>query len=395
MVRTGLVILVLGLAVSLPTTEAIADPVITRVSVAERGDGLGFVMRLHADSKVPAFSLPEADGDGVYAMSLFKTGVNGVLSNDNPPQPLKSFSFEKVGDELTFRFAIASGNFIVTAYHDRDSPDILVGLERTNSPVVAQPLPVRPATAVSQGDRWLLDTIVIDAGHGGKDPGNIKGSRSARVREKDITLPVALKLGAYLEERLGVNVVYTRTDDRFIDLKVRGEIANAAKGKLFISIHANAFQRVSVGGTETYILGLHKTESARRVMEAENSVVLKYEDNPDAYAHMTEEALVRMALAQSAYLKQSEEIASLIEEQFATRVGRHSRGVKQAGFQVLWAASMPAILVELGYLSNKADRRFLTSEQGQDYMASAIFRAIRDYKLKYEQNLTHIRSVDE
>lgn len=389
MIRSAFIltaIAILGLAG--PGT-IVADPAIERVSVTPRSDGEGYVLRLHANEKVPAFSSPESDGAGGYSMSLFKTGLTSAIRDNSPPAPLLSYEFERVDGELIFKFRIASGRFNVSAYHDRDSPDVLIGLVKTNEVVAeANIVQAQDGPTVDARERWLLDTIVIDAGHGGHDPGNVKGSGSGYVREKDVTLAVALKLGEYLEERLGVNVVYTRKSDKFVDLKKRGEIANSSNGKLFISIHANAFKRSAVSGTETYILGLHKSENARRVMEAENSVIFKYEDNPEAYAHLTTDALVRMTLAQSAYLKQSEHVAALVEEQFAERVGRHSRGVKQAGFMVLWVSSMPAILVELGYLSNPADRRFLTSELGQDYMASAIFRAIRDYKMKFEENLT-------
>ncbi|MFO7315201.1 N-acetylmuramoyl-L-alanine amidase, partial [Rhodothermus marinus] len=133
-------------------------------------------------------------------------------------------------------------------------------------------------------------------------------------------------------------------------------------------------------------LGLHKTEAARRVMERENSVV-RLEDDPSQYEHFTEQELILMTLAQSAYLRKSEKLAMLVQEQFAERVGRVNRGVKQAGFYVLWSASMPAILVELGFLTNPQEAAFLKSKEGQAYMASAIFRAVRTFKEHYEREL--------
>lgn len=232
-------------------------------------------------------------------------------------------------------------------------------------------------------DRWRLDKIVIDAGHGGKDP----GATANGLREKDLVLKVAKKLGGYIEENLGIEVVYTRTTDRFIELEERGHIANEAGAKLFISLHINAAAARSARGTETFFLGPHKTEAARKVMERENSVI-RYEDNPEDYADYDEQALVRQTLAQSAYMRQSEQLASLIQNQFANRVHRRSRGVHQAGFYVLWSASMPAVLVELGFLTNRSEARYLNSERGQTYLASAIFRAVRDYKEKYEKGIT-------
>jgi N-acetylmuramoyl-L-alanine amidase len=164
-------------------------------------------------------------------------------------------------------------------------------------------------------------------------------------------------------------------------------MANESGGKLFVSIHVNASARSrSAAGTETYFLGMHKTSTAREVMERENAVI-NLEANPDRYKGYTQDELIRLALAQSAFMHQSELLASRIEGQFVDRVGRESRGVKQAGFIVLWAASMPAVLVETGFITNRAEANYLTSETGQTYIASAIYRAIRDFKVAYETEL--------
>jgi N-acetylmuramoyl-L-alanine amidase len=240
--------------------------------------------------------------------------------------------------------------------------------------------PTDRAAPVS-GERWRFDTVVIDAGHGGRDPGAVANG----VREKDVALAVALKVGRYIEDELGVRVVYTRTNDTFVTLRNRGRIANEAGGKLFVSIHANAAANTSAYGTETFFLGLHKNDAAQAVMERENSVVVQYEEDQSVYADLDDEALIMRTLANSAYLQKAELLAAQIESQFRTRVGRKSRGVKQAGFLVLWGASMPAVLVELGFLTNPTEARFLASEEGQDYMASALFRAIREFKERYDQ----------
>jgi N-acetylmuramoyl-L-alanine amidase len=237
-----------------------------------------------------------------------------------------------------------------------------------------------PGNPMVSGARWRFDTIVIDAGHGGKDPGAVAHG----VREKDVALSVALKVGRYVEEELGVRVVYTRTSDHFVTLRNRGRIANEAGGKLFVSIHANAATNAQAYGTETFFLGLHKNEAAREVMERENSVV-RLEEDQSVYEDLDDEALIVRTMANSLYLQKSESLAALIEGQFRNRVGRKSRGVKQAGFLVLWGASMPAVLVELGFLTNASEAAFLRTEQGQDYMASAIFRAIRDFKEVYDR----------
>ncbi|MEF8797506.1 MAG: N-acetylmuramoyl-L-alanine amidase, partial [Salinivenus sp.] len=231
-------------------------------------------------------------------------------------------------------------------------------------------------------ERWKLDTVVIDPGHGGKDP----GATANGVYEKSIVLGVARKLGDYIENRLGVDVVYTRTGDRFIPLKKRGHMANEAGAKLFISLHTNAARAHAAHGTETYFLGPSKTEAAEKVMERENSVI-KYEDNTQKYEDYDEQALVRQKLTQSAYMRQSERLASLVQSQFEDRVRRDNRGVHQAGFYVLWSASMPSVLVELGFLTNPREARYLNSDRGQTLLASGLFRAVRNYKTKYEKGI--------
>ena len=265
---------------------------------------------------------------------------------------------------------------------ENDQPEFKI--VKIGDPSKQRPLPIGSVnlTTEEKAERWTLDTVVIDAGHGGKDPGAVANG----VKEKDVNLAVALQLGYYLEKLLKMNVVYTRTEDEFVELQERGKIANEAGAKLFISIHANSAPYSSqVTGTETYILGLHRTEKAKEVMERENNVV-SMEANPDQYEAFYQNSILR-TLALSANLKMSEKLAGEIESEFSSRARRKSRGVKQAGLIVLWAASMPAVLVELGYLTNRFEAAYLNSHQGQDYLASAIFRAVRDFKHDYEKGL--------
>jgi len=180
--------------------------------------------------------------------------------------------------------------------------------------------------------------------------------------------------------------VYTRQDDRFLTLEGRGHLANQSGGKLFVSIHANSAADRRAKGTETFFLGLHKTDAARRVMERENDVV-RLEEDASAYQQYDAMNSVMQTLTQSAYMRQSQALAESIEDQFENRAGRKSRGVKQAGFYVLYGASMPAVLVELGFLSNPGEAAFMSSNEGQAYLASAIFRAIRQYKSDYDEGL--------
>ncbi len=232
-----------------------------------------------------------------------------------------------------------------------------------------------------------ITKIVIDAGHGGKDPGAV-GSKS---KEKDIALAVALKTGRYIEQNLsGVKVIYTRKTDRFVELRRRGEIANETKADLFISIHCNANNSSSPYGAETYALGVEEKRSKANMDVAmmENASILLEEnqgDHYDGFNPKSPDSYIRLSLLQSDYLNQSLDLAGKIQNQFKNRVGRKDRGVHQAGFLVLWGTYMPSVLVELGYISNSTEEAFLRSEKGQTYMASAIYRAVKEYKLDFEK----------
>ena len=230
-------------------------------------------------------------------------------------------------------------------------------------------------------------TVVIDAGHGGKDP----GASGRNSMEKDIVLSIALKTGAYIEQYLpDVKVIYTRTTDKFVELHKRAQIANEAQADLFISIHCNANHSSRPYGAETYVMGLHKTEENLEVAQKENAAILKEEDYQQEYEGFnpeSTEAYIIFSLFQNEFLNQSVEFASLLQDQFRERVGLRDRSVKQAGFLVLYRVTMPGVLVETGFLSNSKDERFLISEKGQVYIASAIFRAFRDYKQKKEKEI--------
>lgn len=368
-----------GLICSSLVQTAVADPLVSRVSIAQRSDGKGYVVRLHTDGMVKAFSAPRKTGDRQFEVILFDVNVSGSLIRPKDSAPLVTYDLSQRDGRLIFKFALASA-FDVSVYRDGSSTDILVGLLATDGGVIAD---AAKGPSRESRERWALDTIVIDAGHGGKDP----GTSAYGFREKDIALAVALKLGEQLEKDLGVNVVYTRHDDRFIDLRDRGRIANEAGAKLFVSIHVNSapYSRLA-HGTETYFLGMQKSDQARSVTERENSVIA-LEDNPDQYEEYDDNRLIRLALVQSGFMHQSERLASRIQDEFESSLKRVNRGVKQGGLQVLWAASMPAVLVELGFITNRQEARYLASESGQSELASSIFRAVRNYKEEYEKNL--------
>jgi len=242
-----------------------------------------------------------------------------------------------------------------------------------------------------------IKTVVIDAGHGGKDPGAL----GKHVKEKDIALSVALKTGAYIEQNFpDIKVIYTRKTDKFVDLYVRGEIANNANADLFISIHCNANTSSKIYGSETYVLGIEDKRTKRNMDVAmmENAAILLEENTEEKYGGFdpkSPEALIGLTLLQNNNLDLSLNFASKIQRQFSERVGRKDRSVYQAGFLVLWKTSMPSVLVELGYLSNTAEEKFLQSKDGQVYMASAIYRAFKEYKIEFEQENSGSEQVTE
>ena len=237
-----------------------------------------------------------------------------------------------------------------------------------------------------------ITTVVIDAGHGGKDPGAI----GKHAKEKDIVLKIALKTGQYIEEYLkDVKVIYTRKTDRFVELYKRAEIANSNNADVFISIHCNAINSPGTYGSETYVMGLHKENANLNVAMMENAAILLENNEGDYYEGFdvnAPESYISLALKKDNFMEQSVVIADHIQKQFKNRVGRKDRGVKQAGFLVLWRTSMPGILIELGFLSNPTEERFLNSEEGQVYMASAIYRAFKEYKLAYEKENAVVES---
>lgn len=231
---------------------------------------------------------------------------------------------------------------------------------------------------------YKISRIVIDPGHGGKDP----GTKGAISKEKDIALAIALKLGQIIKENMpDVEVIYTRKDDSFPQLKERADLANAKDADLFVSIHANWISNPSVYGTETYVMGVQSADRNFEVAKRENSVILleeNYQENYENFDPNSPESYMLFSLTQTAYQERSIRLAGLIEDQFKNRVGRKSRGVKQSGFLVLWSTAMPSVLVEVGYLSNQKEERELNDQLNQTYIASGIFRAFRDYKTETE-----------
>jgi N-acetylmuramoyl-L-alanine amidase len=244
-------------------------------------------------------------------------------------------------------------------------------------------------------EKTSITKVVIDAGHGGKDPGTI-GKKS---QEKNVTLQIALKLAEEIRSQCkGVTVICTRTTDEFIELHERAEIANRSKADLFISVHCNANPKHTFQGAETYVMGLHRTEANLEIAKKENAAILlepDYSTNYNGFDPNSDESYITFTLFQNAFLEQSTRFASIVQDEMKDRVGMNDRGVRQAGFLVLYKTTMPSVLIETGFLSNPDEEKFLTSEKGQQYIASAICRAFRKFKARMEGNGKELASLNE
>lgn len=229
--------------------------------------------------------------------------------------------------------------------------------------------------AVSQNKSF---TVVLDAGHGGKDPGKV-GYR--KYKEKDIALQIVLQVGKNLSKEKGIKVIYTRKKDVFVDLFERGRIANKADADLFVSVHCNA-HKSQASGSETWVLGLHANKRNFEVAKAENEVILleeNFEEKYEGFDPNSPESIIGLTLEQEEYLDKSLELATEVQNNFKGKLRRKDRGVKQAGFIVLHQTYMPSILIETGFLTNKKEAAYLHSKKGKFEMAAAITKAILSY----------------
>jgi len=229
-------------------------------------------------------------------------------------------------------------------------------------------------------NKWKFDTIIIDPGHGGKDPGAI-GYRG--TKEKDVTLDVAKRLAKKIERNMKINTILTRDEDTFIGLRERSKLANTQNGKLFISIHANSAEDQRAQGFETYMIGANKNAAAVKTAARENAVLALEGGNVQT---LTDEDLIKATIAQASFANGSERFAALVQEEMNKRLQSRDRGVKQAGFYVLAYTSMPNVLIELGYISNPSEEKKLRSSQYKDALATSIYRAIEKYQNTLDTN---------
>ncbi|MFO7890084.1 MAG: N-acetylmuramoyl-L-alanine amidase [bacterium] len=245
-----------------------------------------------------------------------------------------------------------------------------------------QPVMETDNSIASVREKWLIDRIIIDPGHGGRDPGAVGPNGT---KEKDITLDISKRLKTLLEDRLDVKVFLTRNDDSYVGLQERTKFANKMNGKLFISIHANATRNNNVRGFSTWVLGKSKTKMALEVAEKENSVI----EYDDSYTEYKDASYILNAIAQNSYLNESLDMADIVNDHLKvrTRIQQWGKGVFQAGFFVLVGASMPRVLVETAFLSNPYEERQLRTRTFRQKIALALYESILKFKKKYEKEI--------
>ncbi len=290
---------------------------------------------------------------------------------------LREVTVKNVSGNYQIDFTLRKKFVSSDVYNDIDSKDLLITLYNKK---MADDI----AEIERMKNKWKFDVVVIDAGHGGKDPGALG---YYGVKEKDVNLAVALKLGNLIKHNLkNVKVVYTRKTDKFVELKNRGKIANKNHGDLFISIHCNSTRKrpTNASGFEVYLLRPGRTKEAIEIAEIENSVI-NYESHPEDYKNLLDENYILVSMERSAFMRYSEKFAEILSKQWDKDTHLKSRGVKQAGLYVLVGASMPAVLIETGYVTNPKDAKYLKSKRGQSEMARAIFNAIKEYKKYYDK----------
>lgn len=369
-------------------TEAASKADITRLAVDTRKNGT--LVRIHCARRVRSYE-SALGGDGLLSIVIPGATVDANELRQTPIGGDDVLGVEAMqnGPDARIELRLNENVHAENVARDAQSNDLLLTLYR--------PAEVEKIYAEEQQDKrkkkeqsrskWELDCIVIDAGHGGKDPGAVGPTG---IKEKNITLGIALKLGELIERSMpNVKVVYTRDDDTFIELYRRGQIANEAGGKLFVSIHCNSTEEKpsTARGFDVYLLRPGRTEEAVRIAEFENSVIALEKDYQTRYRELTNENFILVNLAQSAYVKYAERFAELLHDEMKKSDKIRGRGVKQAGFLVLVGASMPSVLIETGFISNLKEESILASRAGQQHLARKIYSAIERFSREYEKSL--------
>ncbi len=348
---------------------------ITGLKIDQKANGT--LIRIKTNKRIPSYHSSYKNG----LLTIIFRKVNAdltKLSNVKGSGLVKDIKIKNIGQDAQFDFKVGKEYSTSEVLNVDGSKDILVSIYNR---IFAGKIDNH-----KNKEKWKFDVIVLDAGHGGKDAGAIGVNG---VKEKDVNLGITLALGKLIENEMkDVKVVYTRKTDNFVELYRRGKIANENNGKLFISIHCNSTpdKPTDATGFEVYLLRPGRTREAISIAERENSVI-QYEDNPKRYEKLTDENFILVSMAHSAYMRYSEKFSELLDKNYSFQTDIPSRGVKQAGFYVLVGASMPGVLVETGFISNRHDAKYISSSKGQKEIALAIFNSIKNYKKFYESSL--------
>lgn len=373
-----------------PAAKQPAHPVsydLRGLAIDERKNGT--LVRIRSAKPIADFESSQTDNHEVLLTLKHTTADAADLMQTPLVGDVKKLTLTQKGSDVAIQMNVAPEVESHDVLRDSQSNDLLLVLYRAASvdSIYSAEQRTKKQTLDRKRAKWSLDAIVIDAGHGGKDPGTIG---VAGTKEKNVTLGIALKLGKLIADKMkDVKVIYTRKTDTFIELYRRGQIANEEAGKLFISIHCNATEKKpsSAKGFEVYLLRPGKSDDAVRVAELENSVIKFEKDFEKRYAKLTTENFILINMAQSAFVKYSELFAEQLHLKAKSHSTMKSNGVKQAGFYVLVGASMPSVLIETGFLSNKDEEKYLASAEGQSSMAQMIFESIVKYSKEYERSL--------
>ncbi len=299
------------------------------------------------------------------------TSINNGLARG----VIRRIESDQIGETAQVAFKLGSKVISHEWYQSLDPNEIVITL-RT-------PLGKIEERIENVKERQRLDTVVLDAGHGGKDPGS-RGKYG--TKEKDVVLDITKRIGRLLEKNTRIKVIYTRDEDVFVPLIKRTKIANDADGKVFVSIHANSNNNRKVQGYETYLYSLAKSDDAIEVASRENSVI-QFEEKVSQYKDLSGEKMILATMAQSMFLKESEDLAAIIQMELDKKLTTPNRGVKQAGFYVLYGASMPNVLVEIGFISNPAEEKKMKQGEYRQMIAEAIYEGIKHFKYSREKLL--------
>jgi N-acetylmuramoyl-L-alanine amidase len=349
---------------------------ITGLTIDEKANGT--ILRVHTREKFPEKNISSFVHDNGWFYLTITGGVvdSSEIIRSETRGVVRHVTVDQLNESVQLAFNLRSQIEGHEVYQGNNPSEIVITLRTPLSKSAERIKDVR--------DRWRLDTVVLDAGHGGKDGGTVgrKGTK-----EKDITLDIAKRVALMLEKNTKIRVVLTRDEDIFVPLEKRTQIANEANGKIFVSIHVNANPNRRVRGFESYLLRPGKTDDAIAVASRENAVI-KLEDRPgNKFKGLTGESLIMATMAQSMFLKESEDLAAFIQSELDERLSSPNRGVKQAGFYVLIGASMPNVLIETGFLSNSVEEKNMKKPEYRQKIAQGIYSAILMFKESREKVL--------